>query len=96
MRAYLVVKYSFKNNNLGGGGGGGVGVTTYIYDLVRMCGLNSPFFNRKVYNKPPFSKKKYLTDPVFHHCCILTSLFENTHFIAQIFRSENQNCNIYL
>ena len=46
----------------GGGGGGGEGVK-YI---VRMCGPNSPPFQRcQVYDKPPFSKKNYMTDPVF-------------------------------
>ena len=40
-----------------------------IYDIVRMCGANSPLFQRcQVYGKAPFSKKKYMTGQVFHHC----------------------------
>ena len=39
------------------------------YDIVRMCGANSPLFQRsQVYDKPSFSKKKYMTDPVIYHC----------------------------
>ena len=71
-----------------GGGGGGL---LHIYDIIRMCGANSPLFQRcQVYDKPPFSKKKYMTDPVFHHCYFLTTLFENTHIFAQIFSSETK------
>ena len=38
-----------------------------IYDIVWICGPNSPLFQRcQIYDKPPFSsKKKYMTDPVF-------------------------------
>ena len=43
---------------------------------------------------PPFSNKKYMTDPVFHHCYMnahfLISLFENAHIFAQIFSSETK------
>ena len=47
-----------------------------IYDIVWMCGPNSPPFQRfQVYDKPPFSKKKYLTDPVFYHCYINGPIF---------------------
>ena len=46
---------------------GGWGGELPIYDIVRMCGANRPLFQRcQVYDKPPFSKKKYMTDPVFH------------------------------
>ena len=39
-------------------GGGGGGVELPIYDIVRMCGANSPLFQRfQVYDKPPYSKK---------------------------------------
>ena len=51
-----------------------------------MCVPNSLLFHRcQVYDKSPFTKKKYMADPVFNHCYILTSLFENTHIFAQIF-----------
>ena len=60
-----------------------------IYGIVRMWGPNSPLFKHcQVYNKPPFSKKKYMTDPVFHHCYIL--------FVPSDIQPRNQNCNIYL
>ena len=60
--------FGFPKNTLftqaGGGGGGNY--------LVRMCGANSPLFQRcQVYDKPPFSKKKYITDPVFHLCYMI-------------------------
>ena len=52
-------------------GGGGA-----IYDIVRMCGANSPLLQRcQVYDKPPFSKKKYMTDPVFHYCYMNGPIF---------------------
>ena len=36
----------------------GGGVTPYTYDMVRMCGPNSPLFQRcHVYDKPPFSNE---------------------------------------
>ena len=55
------------------GGGGGV---LPIYDIVRMCGANIPPFQRcQVYDKPPLSKKKYITDPVFHHCYMNGTIF---------------------
>ena len=39
-----------------------------IYHIVRMCVSNSPLFHRcQVYDKSPFSMKKYMTDPAFHH-----------------------------
>ena len=31
-----------------------------------------------------------MTDPVFHHCYFLTSLFENTNIFAQIFSAETK------
>ena len=59
----------------------GVGWGLPIYDIVGMCGANSPLFQRcQVYDLPPFSKKKYMTDPVFHQCY--------THIFAEIFSSE--------
>ena len=49
------------------GGGGGV-AELHKYDIVRMCVPNSPLVQCcQVYDKPPFSEKKYMTDPVFHH-----------------------------
>ena len=48
---------------------GGVTTCTYnVYDIVRMCGTNSPLFQPcQVYDTPPSSKKKYIPDTVFHH-----------------------------
>ena len=48
--------------------GGGAGGTLPIFDIVRMCVPNSPlFWYCQVYGKPPCSKKKYMTGPIFHH-----------------------------
>ena len=39
-----------------------------MFDIVRMCMPNNPLLQRcQVYDKPSFSKKKYMTDPVFCH-----------------------------
>ena len=81
------------SRSLGVGGGGG---NYLLYDIVRMSSANSPLFQRcQVYDKPPFSKKKYMANPVFHHCYIkyrwshfFIVLFENTYIFAQIFSSE--------
>ena len=49
----------------------------------------------QVFDKPPFSKEKYRTDPVVHHFYMngpifYLSLFENTQIFAQIFSSETK------
>ena len=65
----------YKRYRLGGGGGGGGGGGA-IYDILRICGANSPLFQcGQVYAKPPFSKKKYMTDPVFHHIYVNGRIF---------------------
>ena len=60
-----------------------------------MCVPNSLLFHRcQEYDKSPFSKKKYMTDPVFNHCYILTSLFEKYSYFCSDIQLRNHNCDI--
>ena len=70
----------------GGGGGGGIP----IYDMVRMCGPNSPLFQHcQVHDKPPFSKKTVYDRLIFLDWYMNGPIL-NVHIFAQIFNSETQ------